>query len=80
MNSSRISQYPGFAIAKAANTRKRRTYPTPAQKAAFAKSLQRDGRKLLTAEECELLATHPALMPQQKAEFAALAIAKAGAA
>lgn len=47
--------------------------PTKAQQAAFAKSVQRDGRKSLTAAECELLATHPYLAASQKAEFAMMA-------
>lgn len=47
--------------------------PTKAQDAAFAKSMQRDGRKLLTVEEMGLLALHPYLTVGQRAEFAAMA-------
>lgn len=72
-----IAQYPGYAIRKATATRKRRSYPTPAQRAAFNKSLGRDGRSLLTAEECRLLAEHPYLLPVQRAEFAAMAEGRA---
>lgn len=64
---------------RAQATRSRRQYnrPTAAQKAAFAKSLARDGRSLLTAEECRLLAEHPYLLPVQRAEFAAMAEGRA---
>lgn len=54
--------------------------PTKAQAAAFATSMKRDGRKLLTTDELAQLATHPYLLPSQKAEYAAMhqaAIAKA---
>ena len=47
--------------------------PTQAQEAAFKKSVKRDGRKSLTAAECDLLATHPCLAHSQRAEFAAMA-------
>lgn len=47
--------------------------PSKAQQEALAKSMQRDGRKLLTAEEMRLLAQHPHLHASQRAEFAALA-------
>lgn len=63
---------------KAAATRKRRHakghYPSPAQKAAYRKLLQRDGRKLLTIAELQDLATHPALSASQREEFAAMAV------
>lgn len=47
--------------------------PSKAQQAAFAKTMQRDGRKSLTAEEMGLLATHPYLAASQRAEFSEMA-------
>ena len=47
--------------------------PTKAQQSAFAKAMQQDGRKSLTADECNLLATHPYLAASQKAEYAMMA-------
>lgn len=40
---------------------------------AFKKSMQRDGRKSLTAQECELLASNPNLTVGQRLEWAELA-------
>lgn len=51
----------------------RYTRPTKAQREAFAKAMQRAGRKNLTAAECELLANHPNLAASQRAEFATMA-------
>lgn len=63
---------------RAANTRSRRqaagryARPTKAQQAAFAKTMQRDGRKSLSVEEMGLLATHPYLAASQRAEYATM--------
>lgn len=54
--------------------------PNKAQKAAYAKLLQRDGRKLLTVEEMWLLAGHPYLTVSQRVEFAEMAQAAIGTA
>lgn len=68
-----------FYRQRAAATRSRRqaagryARPTKAQAAAFAKSMQRDGRKSLSVEEMSLLALHPYLTCGQRAEYAALA-------
>lgn len=48
--------------------------PTKAQEAAFAKTMQRDGRKTLTKAECEALASHPYLTVGQRAEFATMSV------
>lgn len=47
--------------------------PTQAQAAAFAKTMQRDGRKSLTIEELGLLALHPYLTVGQRSEYAQMA-------
>jgi hypothetical protein len=63
---------------RAGATRKRRhaagRYASPAQKAAYAKLLTRDGRKMLTLTELQDLATHPGLAPSQREEFSRLAV------
>lgn len=63
---------------KAVATRKRRhaagRYESPAQKAAFKKLMMRDGRKTLTKDECEALASHPHLTVGQRAEFATMSV------
>jgi hypothetical protein len=63
---------------KAAATRRRRhangQYVTAAQREAFAKTMQRDGRKTLTQAECEALASHPHLTVGQRAEYAKMSI------
>ena len=48
-------------------------YPSQAQKAAFAKLMQRDGEKSLTQDECVALSTHPHLAPSQRSHFASKA-------
>jgi hypothetical protein len=58
-------------------TRSRRAkagrYPTRAQKAAFAKLVQRDGEKSLTKDDCEALSTHPHLAFSQRTRYAEMA-------
>jgi hypothetical protein len=60
----------------ATQTRRRRhaagKYPTPAQKAAFTRRLSA-GLAALTQDELLTLATHPHLLPQQRAEYSRLA-------
>jgi hypothetical protein len=48
-------------------------YPTRAHKAAFAKMIQRGGLRSLTADECEILATHPQLTFSQRATMVEMA-------
>lgn len=60
--------------AQAAATRKRRTYPSKAQKAAFRRYTG-VGLKGLTVAELELLSSHPYLSQSQQNQFAALAAA-----
>lgn len=65
---------------RSADSRRRTIRPTKAQQAAFAKTMQRDGRANLTVEELGLLATMPTLTASQRAEYATAAqaaIAKA---
>lgn len=77
---------PNCYQAKAQATRARRqaagryARPTKAQKAAFAKAMQSRrlyGEPVFSAEELQLLATHPYLTKAQQAEWAAKAAALA---
>lgn len=61
---------------KAQATKSRRSYrkPTPAQRAAYRKLVQRGGEANLTQADALALSTHPCLAASQKAHFAALSV------
>jgi hypothetical protein len=62
---------------RAQATRSRSARPSTAQKAAFAKTMRRNGNDALSALECRLLAAHPHLTQSQRAEYAKLAEGRA---